>query len=421
MEFLSGPLIAFVGIAALVICTPGPDTAVTVRNALLDQRVHMIDRLYILPDWALLAFWAALLAGLMVVLPLPDASPAVAAPQPREQRLVLRLQATLFTITSFVVAFTLVEAEFNFRKVDGLISAEASTSTASIACWCATVMARARQCGPSSSPTRARWSPTNGPALLASGGGSDKTQQAFMLFSRSILAIEPSLGRQTNIHAEILRSFDAVAEARDGRLNAVTVSLSLTFWQAILFAVLILLFVSSTVERTRFRSIIMAARWPCWVPSSASCSSWTSPLKGHSAVDPQAIVLRPLQSSRHARPVAAGRHQSARMLPARMTSFQRTELAADEIGIAGRAQRARPDADLGKGLLDLGALQGRRDLRLPTLARFPGNVGGGRESEPVGRHNIRETGFARKVGDVGQESDRSASLTASGRMRPELK
>ena len=29
----------------------------------------MIDWLYTLPDWALLAFWAALLAGIMVVLP----------------------------------------------------------------------------------------------------------------------------------------------------------------------------------------------------------------------------------------------------------------------------------------------------------------------------------------------------------------
>jgi threonine/homoserine/homoserine lactone efflux protein len=38
MEYLTGPLIAFVGIAALVICTPGPDTAMTVRNALLGGR-----------------------------------------------------------------------------------------------------------------------------------------------------------------------------------------------------------------------------------------------------------------------------------------------------------------------------------------------------------------------------------------------
>lgn len=38
MDYLTGPLIAFVGIAALVICTPGPDTAMTIRNALLGGR-----------------------------------------------------------------------------------------------------------------------------------------------------------------------------------------------------------------------------------------------------------------------------------------------------------------------------------------------------------------------------------------------
>lgn len=38
MEHLTGPLVAFVGIAALVICTPGPDTAMTIRNGLLGGR-----------------------------------------------------------------------------------------------------------------------------------------------------------------------------------------------------------------------------------------------------------------------------------------------------------------------------------------------------------------------------------------------
>src|SRR5215470_2977285 len=38
MEYLSGPLLAFLGISVLVIVTPGPDTAVTIRNTLLGGR-----------------------------------------------------------------------------------------------------------------------------------------------------------------------------------------------------------------------------------------------------------------------------------------------------------------------------------------------------------------------------------------------
>lgn len=38
MQYLTGPLLAFIGIAALVITTPGPDTAMTIRNALLGGR-----------------------------------------------------------------------------------------------------------------------------------------------------------------------------------------------------------------------------------------------------------------------------------------------------------------------------------------------------------------------------------------------
>lgn len=39
---------------------------------------------------------------------------------------VLRMQATLFTMTSLVLAFTLVEAESNFRTADLLVATEAS-------------------------------------------------------------------------------------------------------------------------------------------------------------------------------------------------------------------------------------------------------------------------------------------------------
>jgi RhtB (resistance to homoserine/threonine) family protein len=38
MDYLTGPLLAFLGISALVIMTPGPDTAVTIRNTLAGGR-----------------------------------------------------------------------------------------------------------------------------------------------------------------------------------------------------------------------------------------------------------------------------------------------------------------------------------------------------------------------------------------------
>ena len=249
----------------------------------------MIDWLYTLPDWALLAFWAALLAGLMVVLPFLTQRIPWLAPSPENTDFVLRLQATLFTITSFVVAFTLVQAEFNFRKVDALISAEASH----INRLDRLLVRYGDRAGDAVRPHILAYARSvvvdEWPSLLDKGIGSDKTRESFVLFSRGILAIEPATGRQNNIHAEILRSLDAVAEARDGRLNAVTVSLSATFWQAILFAVLILLFVSSAVERTRFRSIIMGCQMAVLGTFIGFVFIMDQPFKGHSAVDPQAI------------------------------------------------------------------------------------------------------------------------------------
>src|SRR5216683_3346812 len=38
MDYLTGPLLAFLGISVLVIATPGPDTAITIRNTLTGGR-----------------------------------------------------------------------------------------------------------------------------------------------------------------------------------------------------------------------------------------------------------------------------------------------------------------------------------------------------------------------------------------------
>ena len=68
------------------------------------------------------------------------------------------------------------------------------------------------------------------------------------------------------------------------------VSLSASFWQAILFAVLILLFVSSLVERTRFRAIVMGCQMAVLGTFIGFVFVVDHPFKGHSAVDPQVIM-----------------------------------------------------------------------------------------------------------------------------------
>jgi hypothetical protein len=248
----------------------------------------MIDWLYALPDWLLLVLWAAALAGLIVLLPLLTHRVPWFRPNAENSDFVLRLQATLFTITSFVVAFTLVEAISNFRKVDALVSIEASSINRLDRLLFryghdSANRVRPQLVGYARSVVVEEW-----PEMLRRP--SVKTHEAFVEVSRGILALEPSPGRQTTVYAEILRSYDSVAEARDSRLSAVTLSLSATFWQAILFAVLILLFVSSTIERNRFRTIILGCQMAVLGTFIGFVFVMDQPFKGRSAVDPQAIL-----------------------------------------------------------------------------------------------------------------------------------
>ena len=82
--------------------------------------------LYSFPDLLILAAAAAVLSLLIVFLPSLVQRLPWMTPNDRNTDFVLRMQATLFTMTSLVLAFTLVEAENNFRKVEALVSAEAS-------------------------------------------------------------------------------------------------------------------------------------------------------------------------------------------------------------------------------------------------------------------------------------------------------
>jgi hypothetical protein len=247
----------------------------------------MFDWLYSLPDWLLLAIWSGSLALLIVVLPSLTHRVPWLRPSPENTDFVLRLQPTLFTVTSFVVAFTLFEAQNNIRKIDALVSSEAAQinrldrlltryddGSAS--------QARTHLLAYARSVIAEEW-----PEMLR--GGNGKTQEAFALVARSIMALEPR-GPQIALHPEILRSVDSVAEARDLRLKGATARLSATFWQTILFAVLMLILVSSAIERTPFRSLVLACQMAVLGAFIGFVFIMDNPLKGRSAVEPKAIA-----------------------------------------------------------------------------------------------------------------------------------
>ena len=147
----------------------------------------VIDWLYSLPDWLLLVACAAVLAGLITVLPLVTHRLPWLGPRRGEQPTsCCALQATLFTATSFVIAFTLVEAESNYRKVDALVSAEASQHQPPRPAAGALRPPRRRMQSRPHLLAYARSIVVDEWPLLAHGGGSDKTQDAFAPVSHAV-------------------------------------------------------------------------------------------------------------------------------------------------------------------------------------------------------------------------------------------
>jgi hypothetical protein len=248
----------------------------------------MIDWLYGLPEPLLLAVSSAILVGLMVFLPALVRRLPGMAPNDANTDFVLRIQTTLFTMTSLVLTFTLVQADINFRQVDSLVSAEAArieqfdrllTRYGSAAAAMVRPLLRAY----AQSIVNEEW-----PSMLSGDNGA--TGRTFAPISRRVLAISPAGGRESLIFAEMLKSLDAIAESRAARLNALSIGLPAIYWDVVLFAVAMLLFVSCAVERTAFRAIVLAAQAAVLGAFIGFVFVMDQPFKGQTAISPDTLV-----------------------------------------------------------------------------------------------------------------------------------
>ena len=86
----------------------------------------MIDWIYSLAERVTLALSVSILVSLVVLLPRLVRRLPRMAPSDSNTDFAMRIQTTLFTMTSLVLTFTLVQADINFRQVDTLVSVEAA-------------------------------------------------------------------------------------------------------------------------------------------------------------------------------------------------------------------------------------------------------------------------------------------------------
>ena len=249
----------------------------------------MIDWLYTLPDLVLLVLAAAILILAMVFLPRAIRRVPHLRPSDANTDFVFRVQTTLFTMTSLLVAFTLVQANVNARQADELVQAEASQINSldrlltrygdpNVTNIRPFLLAYAK------SIVTDEW-----PAMLKDRG-SEKTGSLYVPVAQGVLAIEPTTPRQIQIYAEMLKAIEAISEMRDRRLNALSLVLPAAYWHVVLFSVVISILVSSTIQQTPFRTTILASQAAVLGAFIGFLFLEDQPFKGQTAIDADSII-----------------------------------------------------------------------------------------------------------------------------------
>lgn len=249
----------------------------------------MIDRLYNLPESAMLFITIAMIVSLMAGLPFVVRRIPWMTPSDLNTDFVVRTQATLFTMTSLVLTFTLVQADINYRQADSLVTNEASridqldrllTRYGDADVAKARPMLRAY----ATSLVKDEW-----PVML-NDQRHENTAEAFAALSRRILAINPATERQNLVLAEMFKTLDTMADIRAQRLNIVTIRLPALYWWVVMLAVAMLLFVSSSIEQTPFRRTILCAQAAVVGGFLGFVFIMDQPFRGETAISADAIV-----------------------------------------------------------------------------------------------------------------------------------
>lgn len=249
----------------------------------------MIDLLYELPDILIILVFVAFFGGCVALLPrLLVLIPRV-RPTAESTDFILRIQSTFFTMTAFVLAFTLVQAQANYRRIEGIVLSEASQINTldrlltrygdpEVASIRPDLLAYAQ------SIVKDEW------PLLDTGDESPETVKAFTKVAREVTGISAAPGRQASLYSEMLKSLDIISEMRDSRLGAARLALPVTYWIVVWLAMGVLVIASAMVVRTRYRTFFLTAQASVLGALMGVVFITDHPMKGQTSVGPDAIV-----------------------------------------------------------------------------------------------------------------------------------
>lgn len=215
--------------------------------------------LYLLPDIVIVFGFTLFWGGIVALLPsLRKAFPRF-EPTLENTDFVLRIQGTLFTMTGFALAITLVQAQGNFRRIETLVATEASHinnldrlltryGDPQVAALRPKLQAYVV------SIVQDEW------PSMSQSHGSDATIAAFVPVAQGIAAINAAPGREASLYSEMLKNLDVIAEARDSRLEEADVALPGIYWVIILLAMIVLVIASCAIRRSNFRTFFLSAQ-----------------------------------------------------------------------------------------------------------------------------------------------------------------
>lgn len=249
----------------------------------------MLDWLNSLPDAVIVIGFAALMGGLIVVIPLIMRSLPIVAPTPENTEFVMRIQGTLFVMSGFALAFTLAQAQANVRHVDALVAAEAAHinnldriltryGEPSVAAIRPDLMTYAN------SVATLEWE------AMHHDKEHEPTMQAFAPVARAITAVNPTNARQATLYAEMMKSIDQIMESRALRLEAVHIALPGIYWGVVIFAMAVLVLASCVIERTPFRNLALATQMSVLGAFIGILFITDHPFHGESSIGPDAFV-----------------------------------------------------------------------------------------------------------------------------------